>query len=145
MVMSAEAFQTTGMVLASPADAQELLQLCTVMGWKPRLPLHIMRDEMAKRWFLKGEPGKQDYWIRDMDIQALKATPMWNAVRSAKPYGMGHSLGDEPIAKARMDTREAFMQIIDDPINDPVEQDRLDLARPRLEAEERLRKADEWE
>jgi hypothetical protein len=79
---------SSGMVLMQPEDCTLLLKLCTVMKWEPKLPLHIMRDESARRWFMKGKPGAQDYWIRDSDIDVLKATPMWPTVLSAKPYGV---------------------------------------------------------
>ena len=135
-----------GMVPVAPADAKLILQLTTVMGWKPKLPLQIMRDEMAGRWFLKGAPGAQDYWIRDTDIEALSKTPMWPAVLSAAPYGSLNVMIDHPVAKARIDAREEIAQlIVDDPINDPVIQDRNEAAKPRLDAEERLKKLDEWE
>lgn len=140
------AMPSSGMMPVDPdgPPARELLQLCAVMGWKPKLPLQVMRDEMARRWFLRGMPGAQDYWIRDSDIDVLRATPMWQAVLSAAPYGLASST---ETAKARLDARKEIGEIIvGDPFaDDPVEHDRENLAKARLEAEERLRKMDEWE
>jgi hypothetical protein len=79
---------SSGMTLRDPEDCLELLRLCTVMNWKPKVPLHIMRDDSAGRWLMKGQPGAQDFWVRDIDIDNLKKTPMWVSVQVARPYGI---------------------------------------------------------
>jgi hypothetical protein len=180
---------SSGMTPKDPTECLELLKLCTVMNWRPRLPLDIMRDVSAGRWFMRGEPGAQDYWIRDVDIDNLKRTPMWVAVGAAKPYGIEEikplemspvspqlrELGErlkwdkEAMMKAMLEglplppkppkippkiagRRESFI-LVDDPLNedqvvlteDPVEIEKRERAKWRLDAEERIKKMDQWD
>jgi hypothetical protein len=169
--MSDDSILATGMVRVDPADCQELLRLCTVMGWALRLPLDVMRDESAKRWFLRGPKGKQDYWIRDSDITTLRQTPMWAAVATAKPYGsvaatlaemvekpssateieLRQRMGQERLqalaSHLDSETMKALLEGSPLPAKplDPVERERAEAAKARLEAEEKLRRIDAWE
>jgi hypothetical protein len=141
---------SSGMTIMRPEDCTLLLRLCTVMNWEPKLPLHIMRDESAKRWFMKGKPGAQDYWIRDSDIDVLKATPMWPTVQTAKEAIMKAVLEglplppkEHPITGKKIDSF-----FVDDPGElelDPVERDKAEAAKAREASEAALRKLDEWE
>jgi len=135
---------TGGMSQRQAKDCDELLRLATVMGWTPKIPLEIMRDDDAGRWFMRGPRGKQDYWIRDSDIQTLKQTPMWDAVRKAAPYGSF----EKPAAKTEFKIEVIEAEVAEEGFAeeaDPVEQDRLDRAQERLAAEERFHKWDDWE
>lgn len=177
---------SSGMVRMNPMDCLILLQLCTVMSWVPKIPLEIMRDESAGRWFMRGKPGAADYWLRDSDIQILMKTPMWASVAKAKPYGMDdmppegcEKIKPLPVTaiEIEMRTKEGFAKVKklaekfthpidkDDAfdmyvdlarrareenaaftvVDDPVEREKQELAKARLEAEAALKKLDEWE
>jgi len=138
------ALPSGGMTRRKPEDCQELLRLCTVMGWAPRLPLEIMRDDDAGRWFMRGQKGKQDYWMRDADIEVLKGTPMWDAVRTASPYGAVQAM-PKPLTPKPLTMIYDEPPKDDEPEADPVEQDKLDRSQERLAAEERFHKWDDWE
>jgi hypothetical protein len=97
---------SSGMTLRDPEDCLELLRLCTVMNWKPKIPLHIMRDDSAGRWLMKGQPGAQDFWVRDVDIENLKKTPMWFSVQVAKPYGIEEKIKPAPYTATEISARE---------------------------------------